>query len=287
MNAVCVDDEAQVLKHTVSSCRKIHLLDDVQGFIRPADALNWIMEHPVDLALLDIDMPDMSGLQLAEKIREIDPHISIIFITAFSRYALDAYQVHPTSYLLKPFDQARLAKEVEYALSARTIRTPSHITVHTFGHFEILVDGRTLDFRRSKSKELLAYLVDRRGAGVTRQDAFAALWEDRMYDVPMQKQMDVVIRSLRDTLQKYNIGDLFELKNRSLRILPELIDCDLYHFLEGDEEAVNAYFGEYMSSIPGLQTQRRRCQRSRTKSGRQSTGRGFRHPRPECNYNTR
>ena len=84
-------------------------------------------------------------------------------------------------------------------------------------------------------------------AGVTCQDAFAALWEDRAYDVSMQKQMDVVIRSLRDTLQKYGIGELFELKNRSLRILPELIECDLYRFLEGDEEAVNAYYGEYMS----------------------------------------
>ena len=247
MNAICVDDEAQVLKHIVSSCQKIQLLDDVRGFTRPLDAVDWATEHPVDLALLDVDMPDMSGLQLAEELRRICPRISIIFITAFSQYALDAYSVHPTSYLLKPFDQARLAKEVEYAFSARASRDHAHITVQTFGHFEIFKDGKTLDFRRSKSKELLAYLVDRRGAGVTRQDAFAALWEDRMYDVSMQKQMDVVIRSLRDTLQKYGIGGLFELKNRSLRILPELIDCDLYRFLEGDEDAVNAYFGEYMS----------------------------------------
>ncbi len=247
MNAVCVDDEGQVLKYTVATCQKMRLLDDVQGFTHPLEALAWIKAHPVDLALLDIDMPDMSGLELAKRIKRIDPHIAIIFITAFSQYALDAYDVHPVSYLLKPFDQARLAKEVEYALSIRAARIPSHIAVQTFGHFEILIDGKTMDFRRSKSKELLAYLVDRRGAGVTRQDAFAALWEDREYDVSMQKQMDVVIRSLRETLQKYGVGDLFELKNRSLRILPELIECDLYRFLEGDEEAVNAYYGEYMS----------------------------------------
>jgi len=63
----------------------------------------------------------------------------------------------------------------------------------------------------------------------------------------MQKQMDVVIRSLRDTLQKYGIGDLFELKNRTLRIRPELIECDLYRYLNNDKDAINAYFGEYMS----------------------------------------
>ncbi|MBR1900636.1 MAG: response regulator, partial [Lachnospiraceae bacterium] len=247
MNAICVDDEVQVLKHTVASCQQIRLLDDVRGFTRPKEALEWTAANPVDLALLDIHMPDMSGLELAEKLRNIQPSISIIFITAFSQYALEAYEVHPTSYLLKPFDQARLAREVEYALAAKASERPSHISVHTFGHFEILVDGKTLAFRRSKSKELLAYLVDRQGAGVTRQDAFAALWEDRPYDVSMQKQMDVVIRSLRETLQKYDIGDLFELKNRNMRILPELIDCDLYHFMEGDTETINAYFGEYMS----------------------------------------
>lgn len=87
------------------------------------------------------------------------------------------------------------------------------------------------------------------GAGVTRRDAFAALWEDRVYDAPMQKQMDVVIRSLRDTLEKYGVGELFELKNRHLRIRPELIDCDFYRFLAGDEGAVNSYFGEYMSQF--------------------------------------
>ena len=247
MNAICVDDEAQVLKHTVASCQKIHLLDDVRGFSRPQDALDWAADHTVDLALLDIDMPGMTGLELADRLKRINPGTAIIFITAFSQYALDAYDVHPTSYLLKPFDQARLSKEVEYALSVRAARQPAHIAVQTFGHFEIMVDGKTLEFRRSKSKELLAYLVDRRGAGVTRQDAFAALWEDRLYDLSMQKQMDVVIRSLRDTLQQYGIGDLFELKNRTLRIRPELIDCDMYRFMEGEEEAVNGYFGEYMT----------------------------------------
>ena len=250
MNAICVDDEAYVLKHTVSSCQKIHLLDDVQGFTQPLEALEYVKKNPVDLALLDIDMPDMTGLELAEKIKQLNPNTSIIFITAFSQYALDAYAVHPSSYLLKPFGQARLTKEVEYALSVRAAKKTGHITVQTFGNFEILVDGKTLNFRRSKAKELLAYLVDRRGAGVTRQDASMAIWEDREYDVSMQKQMDVIIRSMRESLQNYGIGELFEMKNRSLRILPEMIDCDMYRFLEGDPEAINSYYGEYMSPYP-------------------------------------
>ena len=249
MNAICVDDEAEVLEHTVSACRRMGLLPEVRGFTEPREALRWAEENPVDLALLDIHMPGMTGLTLARELRVRSPRTAIIFLTASDRYALDAYEVHPTSYLLKPLDEARLAREVAYALARCTAAGTARIAVHTFGHFEILLDGRTLSFRRSKSKELLAYLVDRMGAGVTRQDAFAALWEDRVYDAPMQKQLDVVIRSLRDTLQQNGIGELFELKNRNLRIRPELIDCDLYRFLAGDERAVNSYFGEYMSQF--------------------------------------
>ena len=270
MNAICVDDEAHALKRAVSCCQKLRLLDEVRGFTQAGDALAWTAENPVDLALLDINMPDMNGLELAERLKRINPRLPVIFITASGQFALDAYSVHPTSYLLKPFDPARLAKEVEYALSIRVVGNPAHIAVQTFGHFEILVDGRTLDFRRSKSKELLAYLVDRRGAGVTRQDAFAALWEDRVYDVSMQKQMDVVIRSLRDTLQKNGIGDLLELKHRNLRILPERIDCDVYRFLEGDGEALNSYFGEYMSQYAWAAE--REAQLSRIQSSRQQAG---------------
>ena len=247
MNAICVDDEAQVLAHTVSCCQKLQLLEEVRGFTRPQEALDWAAKNPVDLAVLDIHMPDMNGLELAKRLRKAAPGLSILFVTACSQYALEAFEVHPTAYLLKPLDQTRLKREVEYALSLRQARPSIHIRAQTFGHFEILVDGETLSFRRSKSKELLAYLVDRRGAGVTRQDAFAALWEDRVYDASMQKQMDVVIRSLRDTLQKYGVGELFELKSRCLRIRPELIDCDLYRFLRGDGEAVSTFFGEYMS----------------------------------------
>ena len=69
--AASVDDEAHVLKHTVSSCQKIRLLTDVRGFTQPSEALDWVMTHPVDVALLDIDMPNMSGLELAEKIKKI------------------------------------------------------------------------------------------------------------------------------------------------------------------------------------------------------------------------
>ena len=145
-------------------------------------------------------------------------------------------------------DMQKHVDEVEYALSGRHTRRASHIQVRTFGNFDVFVDGKTVSFNRSKSKELLAYLVDRRGSSISRTEAFAILWEDSAYDRSMQKQLDVVIRSLRSTLQEYEIGEILEMKSGNMRVVPELIDCDLYRFFAGDAEAINEYRGEYMSA---------------------------------------
>ena len=131
--------------------------------------------------------------------------------------------------------------------SKKHSRCRGHIVMKTFGGFDCLVDGKAIPFRQAKCKELLAYLVDRRGSSVTRAEAFAILWEDRLYDRSMQKQLDVIIRRLRATLLEYGISEILEMKSGTMRIHPELLDCDLYRFLSGDAEAVRAYRGEYMS----------------------------------------
>lgn len=69
-----------------------------------------------------------------------------------------------------------------------------------------------------------------------------------MYDRPMQKQLDVIIRSMRDTLREYGIEEIFEMKKGALRVIPEKISCDAYRFFDGDINAVDAYRGEYMSN---------------------------------------
>ena len=69
-----------------------------------------------------------------------------------------------------------------------------------------------------------------------------------MYDRPMQKQLDVIIRSLRETLEEHHIGWIFELKRGTLRVIPEKISCDAWRFFSGDVDAVNEYQGEYMNT---------------------------------------
>ncbi|MBQ1363218.1 MAG: response regulator [Oscillospiraceae bacterium] len=248
MTAICVDDEPLVLQLTLSLFRDLPGFQVVEGFAGPLEALDWLENHTPDIALLDIDMPGMNGLELARRIRDMHPDTAVIFLTGYSEYALDAFQLHASGYLMKPINREKLASEVEYALSGRNRGKASNVFAKTFGNFDLLVDGRPLVFKRSKSKELLAYLVDRHGGNVSRPEAFAVLWEDTFYDRAMQKQMDVVIRSLRSTLEEAGVGEIFEIQSGWMRILPERMDSDLFRFLDGNREAIQEYRGEYMSA---------------------------------------
>ena len=248
MTIICVDDEKLLMEETVSMCKELPQTDTVQGFSDSHDALDWMRTHSPDVALLDINMPDMNGLKLAAEIKRISPDTAIIFLTGYSEYALEAFEIHAAGYLLKPVSKERLAAEIAYIAAGKAPRRPPHVEARTFGNFDLLVDGKTVKFKQAKCKELLAYLIDRHGGDVSRAEAFGILYQDRPYDRSMQKQFDVIIRSLKKTLVEYGIAEIFEMSHAKMRILPERFSCDAYRFLDADAAAVNAYRGEYMSN---------------------------------------
>ena len=257
MRVLCVDDERKIAEYTVNLCRKFPQVDEAVYFTHSKDALAWLDENTADVALLDIDMPDISGLELARELQKRQPQIAIIFLTGYAQYALDAFSVHASGYLMKPVTEEMLSAEIAYVASRKhsDTDTAAHtIFVQTFGGFDVFVDRDLMGFKYSKSKELLAYLVDKRGNSVTRKEAFSILWEDRVYDRSMQKQLDVIIRSLRSSLEEYGIDDIFELKMGAMRILPEKISCDAYNFFDGKADTLYSYRGEYMSSYSWADT---------------------------------
>ena len=248
MKAICVDDERLLMEETVAMCLELPEIDEAKGFLWAKDALDWLEQHPVELALLDIDLPGMNGIELAVKIKDRWPDTSIIFLTGYAQYAVDAFAVRASGYLMKPVTKERLAEDVAYVLSGRKKQLNGHVVVLTFGNFDLFVDGKPVSFKMAKCKEMLAYLVDKQGTGVTRAEISSVLWEDRLYDRKMQKQLDVYIRSLRETLREYGIEDVIEIQKGILRVRPEKMVCDAYRFFAGDSDVVNSYRGEYMSA---------------------------------------
>lgn len=253
MNILCVDDEPAVLGLVVSMCEDMPWPTTVTGFTRVAEALEWLGANRVDVALLDVNMPGASGIDLARAVKHDSPETAIVFLTGYADFAVDAFAMHASGYVLKPVSRERLREELEHAAPEKA-RGVARVEARTFGNFDLLVDGRPVAFARSMAKELLAYLVDRRGSAVTRREAFAVLWEHGRYDRPMQKQLDAVIRSMRSTLEDNGVGDIVEMQRGTLRIVPERINCDLYRFIKGDSQAVSSFLGEYLSSYPWART---------------------------------
>lgn len=248
MRIVCVDDEPLAIEDVSAVCRSLSAKISVKGFTAVNEALEWIRSNPFDIALLDIDMPEVNGITLAARIKQIKPDTAILFLTAYKEFAYDAIQVHPDGYLLKPVMPDMLQKEIDYAMSAHQRTDVPHVEARTFDSFELLADGETVRFKRSKSKELLAYLIDRRGTSVSRSEIAAVLFENAPYDHSHQKYLDAIIRSLRDTLREYGIEEILQMKRKGLSIVPELLDCDMYRFFNGDADAIKSFRGEYMSS---------------------------------------
>ena len=121
------------------------------------------------------------------------------------------------------------------------------LCVRCFGNFDVFFHDRPLVFRRSKTKELLAYLVDREGAACTAEEIINALWEESAEVKNLKSYLRVLTKDLRDTLASVGMEAALIREHDQWAIRKKLLDCDYYRLLEGDVEAASDYHGEYMN----------------------------------------
>lgn len=245
MNVIAVDDELFALSDLKEVLENCIPNTEIMGFLKAEDAIEYARNNSVDIAFLDIEMNNMTGIQLAGQLIQINEKTNIIFVTGYSEYALEAFSVYASGYILKPATE----KSVLAALS--NLRYPvkmtkKNVTVKTFSNFEVYVDGVPLHFPRAKSKELFAYLVHKNGTGCSLKELASAIYEDREYTSSLQHQLQTIIATMMKTLNNEGIGDIVIKRYNHLSVDTSKIDCDYYRFLNGDKEAINSYTGEYM-----------------------------------------
>ena len=244
MKYIIVDDEQSALKDLEAALKTAQPDCEPELFTRPSKALAYAKENTVEIAFLDVEMGSTNGLVLAKQLKDIQPDIHIIFVTGYEQYALGAIKLHATGYLMKPATAEDIQRELTFIYGEKP--SPKRIHVQTFGGFEVSVNGTPLTFGRSKAKELLAFLIDRKGKAVTSAEACAALWEDDADETKSKDYLRVLLKDLRRTLKTAAVEDLLVKTFNSLAIHPELLDCDSYRFFEGDAEAVNQYRQNYL-----------------------------------------
>lgn len=249
MRIFVIDDEPDVLEALCEAIAEAAPGAEICHFRRGQAALEAAAEkdRSPDVVFSDIQMPDMNGLQLAAAMKKAAPDARIVFITAYSQYALEAWKRHVHGYLIKPVTAEDIRDTLDNLHIPPAPVPPDKLRVQCFEHFEVFWHDQPVIFMRKQSKELFAFLIDREGAACTSEEIAAALWENESDMKAAGERIRKIISDLKATLQKIGMEDVLIRQRRQLAVRRDLIDCDYYRMLEGDMIAVNAYRGEYMA----------------------------------------
>jgi two-component SAPR family response regulator len=247
MNILAIDDNVLALEELVSSIKEACPDDDIHSFSKPSELLDYAKENVCDIAFLDIEMWGMNGIELAQKLKEIHGKINIVFVTGYSKYALDSYTVKASDYVMKPVTKETVKEALENLRCPVKTEPDKRVRVQTFGNFEVFIDENPVLFTRSKTKELLAYLVSRKGVLCSNNEIIAVIWENKNDSPTLQSHFRILVADLIKTLKSFNAENIIIRKWKQLAVVPGRISCDFYDMLDGNEKAINSYAGEFMA----------------------------------------
>ena len=262
MTVVAVDDEEISLMCLEAVLDSMDDVDKVLTFSNAEDTIDYFKTGKADAAFLDIQLylsgGTLNGLMLAAKIKELCPECHVVFVTSCPEYAVDAFKLHVSGYIVKPVTREAARKELDYIIMEKRAASNARgfveekeeepkVRVQCFGNVEVFWKNKPIIFQLSKAKELFAYLVHRKGASVSMAELAAVLSEDREDGLSVQSQIRNLVASMRKTFSSLGCPDLFNKSRGYISIKTDLIDCDYYSFMNGDSDAINEYSGEYMA----------------------------------------
>lgn len=246
---IVVDDEILALKRFEHIVQKENRVKLIETFSDGLAALDFIKENTIDIAFLDIEMPEINGLELANRMLEIDPYINIMFVTAYDQYALEAFKAHAIGYLLKPLDIAAFSDQIsQFAKTKepRKLKTSSDISAPKSKQLIVRFLGQgvcydedspntPITFRTAKAYELFALLVHHYKTPLSKFTILDTLFPDADYD-KANKLFYVSCSYLRSAFSKLDYPDVLLRDNDNYRINTSILDCDYIKLIEAEKK---------------------------------------------------
>ena len=245
MRAIVVDDEPLMLKSFLRLSSGIEDLQVLGTFESPEDAIEFVRSNSVEIAFLDIEMPTMSGIQLAKELRALRPDILVVIISAYSDYIKDSNAIGADYYILKPYKHETLEMMMD-RMRLLAKRQQKELFIKTFGEFEVLKNGKPTSVT-GKAKEILAYCVIMQGKEVSNEEIYSVLWEGREYNNVNMKVYYNAIKRLKDALANDVISDLLISTKRGHLTNTDVYDCDLYEWLKKGNRDISKIPGGFMT----------------------------------------
>ena len=262
IKAVLVDDEVLVLNYLEKIVGETAGIDVIGTFTDPELALIEIPRLEPDVLFLDVDMPEMNGMELATKLIKTNNHddMAIVFVTAYEQYAMHAFELNAIHYILKPVDKQSVEEVLNRVYKIRKITredTPTVGEICLFGTMHLRINDHKTEFMTAKLEELLALLIMHRKKGISKWQIIDILWEESSLEKSQQNLYTMIFR-LKKTLKNAGIPVNLERKNGMYKIMLSDVNCDLIEFdqfmdqklkissqtLKEFEKAVSLYQGE-------------------------------------------
>lgn len=246
MRILLADDELLALELLKAAVGKVVPDAELVAFDKASELLQYTNDHEFDIAFLDINMAGITGIDLGRILRDRMPKLNIVFVTGYNDYTGDAMDMHASGYIMKPVTAEKVRKEMadlRYPLQDRNL-----IKVQCFGNFDVFTpDGRPIKFSRSKSKELLAFLVSKKGSSCTIKELTSTLFETSGEDEKKKDYTQQLISTLLRKFREIGAEDVINKSYNSISLNVDKIDCDYYKFENNEPGATALYKGEFMA----------------------------------------
>ena len=264
MRVALIDDEEIALDVLEILLKQIDGIQVVGKFTDPNTALNQLKTLEVDVVFLDMEMGEFHGLKFAEKLMIKKYDLEIVFVTAFSQYALEAFEVNAIDYLLKPVNMDRLKKTIlklqernqKYVRDRVLLETQDdNLFAYTMGSFRIMdCQSNLIKWRTKKVKELFAYLWHHQEKPMCRTRIIEDLWPYVTAD-KAATLLHTTVYQLRKTIKEItNINPIILMNEQYILKLDIKSDLlELRNILQADEinnsnieRVLELYQGDYL-----------------------------------------
>ena len=242
-----LDDEIIAAEYLAALIREVDEKAEVVTETNPVRSLE-LARQQFHVCFIDIQMPGLNGIEFANEIKKLYPRTNFIFVTGYSDHMGDAFRLDASDYIMKPANAGQIRHALEnlrYSFQeSPALEEKQRIQIICFGNFDILIDGKPVKFKFDKTKELLAYLVHRKGTRCTSKEVIANLWEEEGHD----SYYRMLKKDLQDVLNKLGCGKLIYSERGQIGLANlEFIECDYFKWVENRAEGIKLYNGEYMA----------------------------------------
>lgn len=247
MTIFIVDNSSECLEQINEIVGVLSSEAEVLCFTDSLEALAAARTREVDIAFLEVETEELSGLDLGRYLKDLYPLINLIYVTGTRDYGYEAMALHASGYILKPVEEAAVKNELTDLRHSAVQKNHKRVFARTFGNFEIFADGEPISFKYSRTKEIMAVLVNNRGAQTTNGEIIACLWEDDGDPDKKRSYLSNLRQDLQNTLTKLKLNGLIIKKRGSMAIAVDKIECDLYDWMDKKKESNYHYLGDYMN----------------------------------------